>query len=565
MKDFLKEDLCYKTIYVLSIISFTALLLLVSETTSSMSNNYTSFAAPEKTITPKLPLIGSETFLNVVTEVDNTNGGTKKPSDFAITVSGNSPSPSSFSGSSSGTSVTLKDGKYSVTSSSPSGYSPSYSSGCSGTASGGVPIKCNITNKYTPLPGSETFLNVVTEVDNTNGGTKKPSDFAITVSGNSPSPSSFSGSSSGTSVTLKDGKYSVTSSSPSGYSPSYSSGCSGTASGGVPIKCNITNKYTPLPGSEIFLNVVTQVDNTNGGTKKPSDFAITVSGNSPSPSSFSGSSSGTSVTLKDGKYSVTSSSPSGYSPSYSSGCSGTASGGVPIKCNITNKYTPLPGSEIFLNVVTQVDNTNGGTKKPSDFAITVSGNSPSPSSFSGSSSETSVTLKDGKYSVTSSSPSGYSPSYSSGCSGTASGGVPIKCNITNKYTPLPGSETFLNVVTEVDNTNGGTKKPSDFAITVSGNSPSPSSFSGSSSGTSVTLKDGKYSVTSSSPSGYSPSYSSGCSGTASGGVPIKCNITNKYTPLPGSETFLNVVTQVDNTNGGTKKPSDFAITVSGNS
>ena len=221
MKAFLKEDLCYKTIYMLSIISFTALLLLVSETISFMSNNYyTSYAVPEKATTAKLPLIGSETFLNVVTQVDNTNGGTKKPSDFAITVTGNSPSPSSFSGSSSGTSVTLKDGKYSVTSSSPSGYSPSYSSGCSGTASGGEPIKCNITNKYTPLPGSETFLNVVTQVDNTNGGTKKPSDFAITVTGNSPSPSSFSGSSSGTSVTLKDGKYSVTSSSPSGYSPS---------------------------------------------------------------------------------------------------------------------------------------------------------------------------------------------------------------------------------------------------------------------------------------------------------------------------------------------------------
>ena len=120
MKDFLKEDLCYKTLYMLSIISFTALLLLVSETTSFMSNNYyTSYAVPEKATTAKLPLIGSETFLNVVTQVDNTNGGTKKPSDFAITVTGNSPSPSSFSGSSSGTSVTLKDGKYSVTSSSP--------------------------------------------------------------------------------------------------------------------------------------------------------------------------------------------------------------------------------------------------------------------------------------------------------------------------------------------------------------------------------------------------------------------------------------------------------------
>jgi hypothetical protein len=47
------------------------------------------------------------------------------------------------------------------------------------------------------------------------------------------------------------------------------------------------------------LTVTTKV---NAGTKKPSDFTITVSGNSPSPKSFSGSSSGTSVTLNAGKY-----------------------------------------------------------------------------------------------------------------------------------------------------------------------------------------------------------------------------------------------------------------------
>src|SRR6266849_2593748 len=56
--------------------------------------------------------------------------------------------------------------------------------------------------------------------------------------------------------------------------------------------------------------------------------------------------------------------------------------------------------------------------------------------------------------------------------------------------PLPGSLTFLNVITNVDNSNGGTKKASDFTITVSGNSSSPRTFSGSESGTSVTLKSG---------------------------------------------------------------------------
>src|SRR5207237_1852602 len=85
-----------------------------------------------------------------------------------------------------------------------------------------------------------------------------------------------------------------------------------------------------------FLTVTTKV---SGGTKKPSDFTITVSGNSPSPKSFSGSSSGTSVTLNAGKYKVTGSGPPGYTNTYSSGCSGTASGGVRIKCTISPSFS----------------------------------------------------------------------------------------------------------------------------------------------------------------------------------------------------------------------------------
>ena len=85
-------------------------------------------------------------------------------------------------------------------------------------------------------------------------------------------------------------------------------------------------------------------------------------------------------------------------------------------------------------------------------------------------------------------------------------------NATKSAVSPIGSNTFLTVNTKV---NGGTKKPSDFTITVSGNSPSPKSFSGSSSGTSVTLNAGKYKVTGSGPSGYNIAYSSGCSGTAS--------------------------------------------------
>jgi Prealbumin-like fold domain len=318
-----------------------------------------------------------------------------------------------------------------------------------------------------------------------------------------------------------------------------------------------SNSTSPI-GSSTFLNVITKVDNTNGGTKKPSDFTISVSGNSPSPKSFSGSSKGTSVTLKAGSYKVSEDSMPNYSTSYSSACSGTASGGL-IKCTISNKYNPPPGSSTFLSVITKVDNTNRGTKKPSDFTISVSGNSPKPASFAGSSQGTSVTLLAGKYSVSSSSISGYTTTYSSACSGTASGGL-IKCTVSNKYTlPPPGSTTFLSVIAKVDNTNGGTKKPSDFTITVSGNSPSPKSFSGSSSGTSVTLQPGRYSVSGSSISGYSTTYSSACSGTASGGVPIKCTISNQYhgKPAPPTPTPPSNTTITSNSNSVYSIPSTF--------
>jgi YVTN family beta-propeller protein len=288
---------------------------------------------------------GSLTFLSVIKKVTSNDGSssTKKPSDFTITVSGNNPSPSSFSGSSSGTSVTLKSGSYKVgEDNSIPGYTTSYSSGCSGTAKGGH-IQCTITNKYTgPPPGSTTFLDVITNVIDNNQGTKKPSDFTITVSGNNPSPSSFSGSSSGTSVTLNAGKYEVSvAERPSGYTTSYSSGCSGTAKGGH-IQCTITNEYrlTPITAK---LTVTKKVINNGIDDKKPSDFTITVSGNNPSPSSFSGSSSGTSVTLRAGSYKVTETEgPSGYTTSYSSGCSGTIDAGQTEECAITNEANKSP-------------------------------------------------------------------------------------------------------------------------------------------------------------------------------------------------------------------------------
>src|SRR5581483_9027656 len=74
-----------------------------------------------------------------------------------------------------------------------------------------------------------------------------------------------------------------------------------------------------------LLTVYVQVTNpsTYYGVQpaSPSNFTVQVSGQNPSPSSFTGSQSGTSVSLNPGAYNVSvSNSVPGYAPTYSTGC-----------------------------------------------------------------------------------------------------------------------------------------------------------------------------------------------------------------------------------------------------
>ena len=63
---------------------------------------------------------------------------------------------------------------------------------------------------------------------------------------------------------------------------------------------NETINDEPQPGTIL---VTKQVINEGGGSARPSDFTITVDGNNPTPASFDGSSSGTTVQLLEGRYS----------------------------------------------------------------------------------------------------------------------------------------------------------------------------------------------------------------------------------------------------------------------
>src|SRR6478672_959565 len=515
-----------------------------SRSRNNQLRNETGPPSTSSPLVPEAPTNSGTGTLKVKKIMVNDGEGNKKPSDFTINVDGNNPSPQSFPGSSSGTSVELNKGRYSVTETGPTGYTSNPSSGCSGSISPDQERNCTITNVYNkPVPPTGKII-VTKQVVNDGGGNKKPSDFTINVDGNNPSPQSFPGSSSGTSVELNKGRYSVTETGPTGYTSNPSSGCSGSISPDQERNCTITNVYNkpvPPPVTTGKIIVTKQVVNDGGGNKKPSDFTINVDGNNPSPQSFPGNSAGSTVTLNPGNYQVLEQGPISsqfvpgkYTPSYSTECNGVIKAGETNNCIITNKYNPfVPGLLSKLIVTKMVINDGGGNKGPSDFTITVHGNNPSPNSFHGSTSGTNVELKPGRYSVTETGPtSRYTTDYSKDCSGNANANPnSIKCNITNVYQE-PGPTSKLIVIKNVDNSLQGSlnKRPSDFAITVHGNNPSPRSFDGKSdSGISVSIYPGSYRVTEKSQSGYTVDYSADCEGNIRSGQTKVCIITNEGT------------------------------------
>ncbi|HEX5978075.1 MAG TPA: hypothetical protein VFY68_12405, partial [Nitrososphaeraceae archaeon] len=215
----------------------------IDENTSSSSASYSSSDSSNETSDNK-PQLGT---LVVTKKVVNEGGSDKKPSDFTITVSGNNPTPSSFAGSSSGTTITLNPGRYSVTENLLSGYTSSMIGDCSGTIdNAGETHECTITNVYKPEDKSAQLIVITNVIDNNNDDSdlvRKPSAFTITVKGNDPLPRSFPGKSGlGVIVNLDPGRYSITEKGPSGYTTDYSDGCQGTISAGEAKACIITNE-----------------------------------------------------------------------------------------------------------------------------------------------------------------------------------------------------------------------------------------------------------------------------------------------------------------------------------
>lgn len=96
-----------------------------------------------------------------------------------------------------------------------------------------------------------------------------------------------------------------------------------------------------------LLNVYVQVLNQSGYSYTPANFTVSVAGNNPSPATFTGSQSGTLVSLNPGPFVVTVQDANGYTADYSVGCNNTIAAGASHTCVVTmhknyNNYYPYP-------------------------------------------------------------------------------------------------------------------------------------------------------------------------------------------------------------------------------
>ncbi len=84
------------------------------------------------------------------------------------------------------------------------------------------------------------------------------------------------------------------------------------------------------------LTIIKNVVNDNDGSNISSDFIMVVNANNPSDNNFPGTSTGKTITIDVGPYSVSETGPKNYTASFSPECSGIATPNAVLTCTITN-------------------------------------------------------------------------------------------------------------------------------------------------------------------------------------------------------------------------------------
>ncbi len=211
----------------------------------------------------------------------------------------------------------------------------------------------SVTSQPPPIDGS---LVVHVDVVNDNGGTAVPSDVTLTIDGNSMAQDSATTLSAGLHNLLWF--YGI----PNTYNSSIGGDCD--ASGNVTIVAGQTKHCTITFQDKPGIVVVTKhVINDDNGTKVASDFMLHMSATDPNLSDFTGDEGGRQIIMDAGTYGVDETSPLGYFPTYSAGCSGTVGLGETKFCTVTNDDPPAVLADL---TVTNTDN-KGGTANVGDL------------------------------------------------------------------------------------------------------------------------------------------------------------------------------------------------------
>jgi hypothetical protein len=106
------------------------------------------------------------------------------------------------------------------------------------------------------------------------------------------------------------------------------------------------NDLSRLIGKLGQITIIKKVINNGGGTKKPSDFTITLTANTvtgPFKKTFQGSAVGKTFNIQPGTYKVTETGTAGYDSVFSSNCNSHINLGQSKSCIIINTFQLLIG------------------------------------------------------------------------------------------------------------------------------------------------------------------------------------------------------------------------------
>ncbi|MDQ2973053.1 MAG: hypothetical protein M3Q79_01050 [bacterium] len=392
-------------------------------------------------------------------------------------------------------------------------------------------VVCVITNTRT-----QGGLTVNKVVINDNGGTNTADDFGFKVNNGVAVPFEADGSNS---LTINGGTaYTVTEPAASGYTTSYSAGCTGTIVSGQTQTCTITNNDQP---GTLIVNKVLTTD--NGSTKSVTDFSYQINNASAIPFESDASNS---HTVNAGTYSVVEVADTGFTTTYDNCTDVVVPSGGSATCTITNNDKP---ATVIVNKI--VINDNGGTLAANDFSFILNGDIATTFEIDGSNS---MSVNAGSYTITETPPSGYSVTYDNCSQVMIANGGTATCTVTNNdIAPL------LSVIKNVENDDGGTLTSLDFILNVDGSAVT--------SGQQNPYNAGIYTISEIQQPGYSFSGISGDCTIEGDVITVALALGGTYTcTLNNSDIApgLRVTKRVINDDGGTVMSSEFSLYVNGN-